>query len=62
MSSCRATNANTQRKGWHHMRHEIEATRRRLDPVWRDVKHEARAHAAFCSLWAALKAWKAVQS
>ena len=38
-----------------------EAVRRRLDPVWRDVKHEARTHAAFCALWAALKAWKAAQ-
>lgn len=44
------------------MNAEIEATRRRLDPVWRDVKHEARTHAAFCSLWATLKAWKAAQS
>lgn len=44
------------------MRHEIEATRRRLDPVWRDVKHEARTHAAFCSLLQNLRAWKAAQS
>lgn len=39
-----------------------EAVRRRLDPVWRDVRKDMAARAAFQALWAALKAWKAAQS
>lgn len=38
-----------------------EAVRRRVDPVWRDVRKDMAAHAAFGALWATLKAWKAAQ-
>jgi len=35
---------------------EQQAQRRRADVIWRDVRHDARAHAVWCALWATLRA------
>ena len=38
-----------------------EAVRRRVDPVWRDVRKDMAARDAFQVLWATLKAMRGLQ-
>jgi len=55
--SSRGRAGNTQRKGWH-MRHEIEATRRRAVDLSTARDAEERPRMAFWALWEDLKRWQ----